>query len=54
MNIFAYCRVSRSDLSTANQKLAIERSGYKPTHVYEEQVSGSVCAVERPVFAEMI
>ena len=54
MNISAYCRVSRSDLSTANQKLAIERSGYKPTHVYEEQVSGSVCAVERPVFAEMI
>ncbi|EPQ0644559.1 recombinase family protein [Klebsiella aerogenes] len=54
MEVFAYCRVSRNDLTTANQKHAIERSGYKPTQVLEEQVSGSICAMERPVFSRMV
>jgi len=56
--VFAYCRVSTShhEQTTANQVLEIERSGFavKPSRCFEETVSGSVPAAERPVFSSLL
>lgn len=53
---FLYCRVSTADQATANQILAAEKAGYtfKPARIVEEQISGTVPAMERPKFAEMV
>lgn len=54
--IFAYCRVSRNELTTSNQVLAIKSAGYNvaPSRVIEETVSGSVAAMEREGFSNLV
>lgn len=53
---FLYARVSTGDQTTANQVLAAEKAGYtiEPHRIYEETISGSVPAMERPVFAKLV
>lgn len=53
---FAYCRVSRNELTTSNQVLAIQNAGYNvvPSRVIEETVSGSVAAMERKGFSNLV
>lgn len=53
---FLYCRVSTADQTTSNQVLAAEKAGYafKPSRIVEEQISGTVPAMERPKFAELV
>lgn len=54
--LFAYCRVSTVTQDTATQVLEIERQGYAvlKNRVIEEQVSGSVMAMQRKEFAKLV
>ena len=54
--VFAYCRVSTADQTTANQVGEIAAAGFqvKPSRVVEETISGSVAASERPGFGRLI
>jgi len=55
MATFAYARVSRADMTTANQRLEIETAGYQVDYWYvDEGVSGKVSAVQRPQFVKML
>lgn len=53
---FLYARVSTGDQTTANQVMLAEKAGYviAPRHVYAETISGSVAAMERPMFAKLV
>lgn len=53
--VFAYCRVSTSDQTTANQILEIAAAGFAvaPHRIVEETVSGSVSAGERQGFVKL-
>lgn len=54
---FAYCRVSTTEQTTANQIHAIHQRGYKITAartITDEGVSGSVPAMQRPAFANLV
>ncbi|EFF4796170.1 recombinase family protein [Escherichia coli] len=53
---FAYCRVSTTEQTTANQLQAITAAGYhiEPYRVVEEEISGSVQAMKRPKFKELV
>lgn len=53
---FAYCRVSTGEQTTDNQVLALQSAGFdvQPTRVVSETVSGSVPAMERKAFANLI
>ncbi|SAL80175.1 recombinase family protein [Caballeronia telluris] len=53
---FLYARVSTSDQTTANQLLQAEKAGYviAQRHVYEETISGTVAAMDRPQFARLV
>lgn len=53
---FAYCRVSTSGQTTANQVLEIALGGFtvQEQRTYEEIISGSTKASERPVFSRML
>jgi DNA invertase Pin-like site-specific DNA recombinase len=50
---FAYCRVSTGDQETTNQLHEMQAAGYEPTAVYQEQVSGSIPAADRPEFRKL-
>lgn len=54
--VFAYARVSTSEQLTSNQRGEIAGAGYdiKDGRFIEEQVSGSVCAFQRPGFKRLI
>lgn len=54
--VFAYCRVSKLELTTANQIAEIKAAGFalEPRRTIEETVSGSVPAVQRAGFAKLI
>jgi len=55
MAIFAYTRVSTTDQTTANQRMDIERAGYKVDYFYsDEGVSGKVSASQRPEFKALL
>ena len=55
MAVFAYGRVSTKDQTTENQRLEIERAGYKIEYWFaDEGVSGKVHASQRPRFAKML
>ena len=55
MAIFAYTRVSTTDQTTANQRLDIERAGYKVDYFYSDDgVSGKVSASQRPQFKALL
>lgn len=55
MATFGYGRVSTKDQTTENQKLEIERSGYKVDYWYaDEGVSGKISASQRPQFAKLL
>lgn len=55
MATFGYGRVSTKDQTTENQKLEIERAGYKVDYWYaDEGVSGKVSASQRPQFAKLL
>jgi putative DNA-invertase from lambdoid prophage Rac len=55
MAIFAYTRVSTTDQTTANQRLDIERAGYKVDYFFsDEGVSGKVSASQRPQFKALL
>lgn len=53
---FAYLRVSTTEQTTENQKVAIAAAGYdiNPTRIVSETVSGSVHAMNRPEFRNMV
>ena len=54
--VFAYCRVSTSDQTTANQLQEIAGAGFEvsPRRSITETVSGSVAASERPGWASLV
>ena len=55
MAVFAYSRVSTKDQTTENQRLDIERAGYKVDYFYsDEGVSGKVSASLRPQFKALL
>ena len=53
--VFAYCRVSTSDQTTANQLQEIATAGFEvsPRRAITETISGSVAASERPGWASL-
>jgi putative DNA-invertase from lambdoid prophage Rac len=53
---FLYARVSTSEQTTANQVLLANKAGYvvADRHVYAETISGTVAAMDRPVFAKLV
>jgi putative DNA-invertase from lambdoid prophage Rac len=53
---FAYCRVSTSDQTTANQAREVQVAGFavEPHRIICETVSGSVAAMERKGFKALI
>lgn len=54
--VFAYCRVSTDNQTTANQVLEIKIAGFaiESQRVIEETISGSVAAKERPQFSKLL
>ena len=55
MATFAYGRVSTKDQTAENQRLEIERAGYRADYWYaDEGVSGKVSASQRPQFSKML
>ncbi|MQX35958.1 recombinase family protein [Roseospira navarrensis] len=54
MQTFVYARVSTAGQTTENQLHEIKAAGYVPDTVYEETISGSVKADERPEFLKML
>lgn len=55
--VFAYCRVSTTEQDTANQVHAIHQRGFRVAAarvITDEGVSGSVPAMQRPAFANMV
>lgn len=54
--VFAYARVSTAEQVTSNQREQIAAAGYdiKDGRFIEEQISGSVCAFQRPGFKRLI
>ena len=55
MAVFAYTRVSTTEQTTENQRLDIERAGYKVDYFYsDEGVSGKVAAAQRPQFKALL
>jgi putative DNA-invertase from lambdoid prophage Rac len=52
---FAYCRVSTNEQTTANQMLEISaKFEVAPHRIFEESISGSKPADERPVFKTLL
>ena len=53
---FAYARVSTTDQTTQNQVTEIQAAGFnvKPYRMVEECVSGSVRALQRPLFERLV
>ena len=55
MASFAYGRVSTKDQTTENQRIEIERAGYRVDYWFaDEGISGKVPASQRPQFAKML
>lgn len=54
--VFAYCRVSTADQTTANQVQEVAAAGFDvlPTRAIAETVSGSVPAIERIEFGKLM
>lgn len=54
--VFAYCRVSTSDQTTANQLQEVAAAGFEvsPRRAIEETVSGSVEASQRPGWTSLV
>jgi putative DNA-invertase from lambdoid prophage Rac len=54
--VFAYARVSTVEQLTENQREQIAGAGYtiEPQRFFEEKVSGSVPALQRPAFAKLL
>ncbi|MFB5150683.1 recombinase family protein [Burkholderia orbicola] len=53
---FLYSRVSTQDQDTTNQQLAAKNAGFEvePRRVHAETISGTVPAMERPVFRKLV
>jgi len=53
---FLYTRVSTEEQTTENQRLLAEQAGYKvdARRVHAEVISGTVPAMERPMFAKLV
>ncbi|MDR5751090.1 MULTISPECIES: recombinase family protein [unclassified Caballeronia] len=56
MRTFLYSRVSTQDQDTTNQQIAARHAGYdvEPRRVHAETISGTVPAMERPVFRKLV
>ena len=54
--VFAYCRVSTAEQTTANQLQEIAGAGFQvsPRRAIKETISGSVAASERPGWASLV
>lgn len=54
--VFAYCRVSTLEQTTENQVRELQASGFtiEPKRIVSEQVSGSMPAMERPMFGKLV
>ncbi|PMQ04235.1 putative DNA-invertase from lambdoid prophage Rac [Dyella sp. AD56] len=53
---FAYCRVSTTEQTTENQRLEIDGLPFQvdPRRIVMESISGSVPAMERPAFRDLV
>lgn len=53
---YLYTRVSTEEQTTENQRLLAEQAGYRiePKRVHAEVISGTVPAMERPMFAKLV
>ncbi|MGF6635229.1 recombinase family protein [Paraburkholderia sp. MM6662-R1] len=53
---FLYARVSTNEQTTANQVLLAAKAGYvvADRHVYAETISGTLAAMDRPMFAKLV
>ncbi|MDM5181679.1 recombinase family protein [Massilia sp. DJPM01] len=53
---FLYARVSTAEQTTDNQVLQAAKAGYtvEPHRVHSETISGTIPAMERPVFAKVV
>ena len=53
---FAYCRVSKSEQTTENQRQEIAGAGYdvRDDRIVMETISGSTAAMSRPSFAKLV
>lgn len=56
MRVFAYCRVSKAELTTSNQVFEIQSAGFAvdPKRTVTETISGSTDAFKRPGFARLV
>lgn len=55
MTVFAYLRVSKTDMTTENQKLEIKNNGFHVDEYFSEDgVSGTKSADSRPEFSKML
>lgn len=54
MATFAYLRVSTTDQTTENQKLEIQKAGFKVDYWFSENVSGAMQASQRPEFLKLL
>lgn len=55
MATFGYARVSTRDQNAGNQRLEIERAGYKVDYWFaDEGISGAIQAAQRPQFGAML
>ena len=54
--VFAYCRVSKAELTASNQVHEIQAAGFalEERRVEVETISGSTAAMERPGFARLV
>lgn len=53
---FSYLRVSTTEQTTENQRIAIERAGYllQAQRIVSEEISGGVPALQRPAFKALV
>jgi putative DNA-invertase from lambdoid prophage Rac len=54
--VFAYCRVSEKELTTANQVQQIASAGFSidPKRIVEEMTSGASASAQRPQFQKLL
>lgn len=54
--VFAYCRVSTLDQTTANQRREIEAAGFSidKRRIVEESITGSIASSQRPGFVRLL
>lgn len=52
--IFGYARVSTSDQTVENQRLEIEKAGFRMDYFMHDSISGKTAAQDRPAFRDLL